>query len=169
MLRHRLSAPCPANFIRGQVAGPSLPSPGWRGIENIQVKAYVRGFSPLPLPASSYGRQGCLLSMNEWRVSLPRLWAPNCQGNSALGAGPPKEASLCSDPNPLGKQRNRWLDWWLNTRERVHARTRTHTHTLRGNFLLCVFRLNHNDDLQVVILNFPLHPSPLPANSDIRV
>lgn len=129
MLRHRLSAPCPANFIRGQVAGPSLPSPGWRGIENIQVKAYVRGFSPLPLPASSYGRQGCLLSMNEWRVSLPRLWAPNCQGNSALGAGPPKEASLCSDPNPLGKQRNRWLDWWLNTRERVHARTRTHTHT----------------------------------------
>lgn len=53
---------------------------------------------------------------------LPRLWAPNYQGNSTLGAGPPKQASLCSHPNPLGKQRRGWLDWWMNTRTRAHTR-----------------------------------------------
>lgn len=92
------SSPLPSQPMEGQPragiwARPLIP--GSEGNRELQLKGDLWDVSPLSLTSSSWGKERCLLEMNEWRVSLPRLWAADHQGSSAWGLGPPRQDALC--------------------------------------------------------------------------
>lgn len=109
------SLPSPLNFTLGRFL--DLLPHTWVGREQKTThKGIFFMFTPFLLTGSSWGREWCLLKMNEWRINLSSLWAPNHQGSSALEVGPPFLAIQTYWENT-----NRWLDCWMNTHTRTYT------------------------------------------------